>query len=225
MSKVCARDYEGVKRQLEEALRRLKTDHIDLYQFHAIQYPGDGKRILDTDKGGLKALLEAKKAGKIRYIGFTGHRDPKIHLDMLNMPFEWDTVQLPLNILDAHYSSFQKEVLPVLTKRNIAALGMKSLAGQDARLPRELNISPELCRRYSLSLPVSALVCGIQTREELQADLKIVRNFKPLTEDDVNMLLDKSREPSKTGIIEEYKNPKGFYGCSYHASILQQEQS
>lgn len=222
MTKVCARDYEGAKKQLDESLRRLKTDRIDLYQCHAIQYPGDGKRIFDPENGALKALKEAKKAGKIRFIGFTGHREPKIHLDMIDMPYGWDSVQMPLNIMDAHYSSFQKEVLPVLLNKKIAILGMKSLAGQDGRIARELNVNAELCRRYSLSLPVSALVCGIQTREELHLDLKIARNFKPLTEAEVNSLLDISREPAKSGEIEQYKNPKGFYGCSYHSNQLAQ---
>lgn len=223
MTKVCARDYKGVKRQLEESLKRLRTDRIDLYQCHAIQYPGDGQRIFDPENGGLKALLEARKEGKIRFIGFTGHRDPKIHLEMINMPFEWDTVQMPLNIMDAHYNSFQKQVVPVLMKKNTGILGMKSLAGQDARIPRDLNVSVELCRRYSLSLPVSSLVCGMQTLEEIDKDIAIARNFKPLTETEVNNLLNISQEPSKTGKIEEYKNPKGFYGCSYHAHVLEGE--
>lgn len=224
MTKVCARDYKGVKKQLEESLKRLKTDRIDLYQCHAIQYPGDAQRIFDPDNGGLKALLEAKKEGKIRFIGFTGHRDPKIHLDMIDMPFEWDSVQMPLNIMDAHYSSFQKAVLPVLLKKNIGALGMKSLAGQDARIPRDLNVSVELCRRYSLSLPVSSVICGMQTRQEIEKDVAIARDFKPLTEAEVNSLLDISKEPSKTGSIEEYKNPQGFYGCSYHSKVLESEK-
>jgi aryl-alcohol dehydrogenase-like predicted oxidoreductase len=224
MTKVCARDYQGAKKNLEDSLRRLNTDRIDLYQCHAIQYPGDRERIFDPEAGALKALLEAQKEGKIRYIGFTGHRDPQIHLDMLSMPFEWTSVQLPLNIMDAHYQSFQKAVLPVLNEKQIAALGMKSLAGQDGRIARELNVTAGLCRRYSLSLPVSSLICGIQTRKELHADLKIARNFKPLTEEEVNSLLDISSEPSKNGEIEQYKNPQGFYGCSYHARFLQNEK-
>jgi predicted aldo/keto reductase-like oxidoreductase len=101
---------------------------------------------------------------------------------------------------------------------------MKSLAGQDGRIARELNVTAGLCRRYSLSLPVSSLICGIQTRKELHADLKIARNFKPLTEEEVNSLLDISSEPSKNGEIEQYKNPQGFYGCSYHARFLQNEK-
>jgi aryl-alcohol dehydrogenase-like predicted oxidoreductase len=164
MTKVCARDYKGAQRHLEDSLRRLRTDRVDLWQFHAIQYENDSKSICSPENGGLKAALEARKAGKLRFISFSGHMDPNSHLEMLGMPHEWDSVQMPLNIMDAHYTSFQKRVLPVCNERKIGALGMKSLAGQDARIPRDLNVSPELCRKYALSLPVSAVICGMQTR-------------------------------------------------------------
>jgi predicted aldo/keto reductase-like oxidoreductase len=220
MTKVCARDADGVRRQLNDSLRRLRTDHVDLLQFHAIQYDGDARRIFDPDTGGLKVVLEAKKAGKLRFIGFTGHRDPKIHLEMLGMPHPWDTVQMPLNILDAHYRSFEKTVLPVAREKGVGILGMKSLAGQDARLPRDVNVGWELCRRYAMSLPVSTVICGLQTSEEVQGLIRIARNFAPLTSSEVERLLDTSRAPAQSGAIEVYKNPTSGYGCSHHSGWL-----
>jgi predicted aldo/keto reductase-like oxidoreductase len=220
MTKVCARDADGARKQIDESLRRLRTDHVDLLQFHAIQYDGDARRIFDPDTGGLKAVLEAKKAGKLRFIGFSGHRDPKIHLEMLGMPHAWDTVQMPLNILDAHYRSFEKTVLPVCREKGIGVLGMKSLAGQDARLPRDVNVGWELCRRYALSLPVSTVICGMQTSEEVQGVLRIARGFTPLTMPEVERLLDASRGPAQDGAIEVYKDPKSGYGCSHHSKVL-----
>jgi predicted aldo/keto reductase-like oxidoreductase len=220
MTKVCARDYEGAKRHLEDALRRLQTDRIDLVQFHAIQYDGDRQRIFDPENGALKAIMEAKKEGKLRYIGFTGHRDPQIHLDMLNMPFEWDAMQMPLNIMDAHFNSFQKRVLPVANDRNIAVLGMKSLVGDFDRISSRVQVNAELCRRYSLSLPVSSLVCGMQNFEEMQMMIDIARDFKPLTEEKINELLDKATVAAKTGEAEFYKDSAKGYGCSYHTKVL-----
>jgi uncharacterized protein len=222
MTKVCARDYEGAKRHLEDGLRRLNTGMIDLVLHHSIQYDGDRQRVFDSENGALKALKEAKKEGKIRYIGFSGHRDPQIHLDMMNQPFEWDAVQLPLNIMDAHYNSFQKRVLPVLNERNIAALGMKSLTGGYARISGKVNVSAELCRHYALSLPVSTLICGMQNKDEMKLMLNIARNFKPLTEEKINELLDKSLAAAKDGAPERYKDSTSGYGCSYHARELRE---
>jgi aryl-alcohol dehydrogenase-like predicted oxidoreductase len=220
MTKVCARDYEGVRRQIDESLGRLRTDHVDLLQFHAIQYEGDADRIFDPDRGGLKAVLEARTAGKLRFIGFSGHRDPKIHLDMIGRPHAWDTVQMPLNLLDAHYRSFEQAVLPVCREKAIGVLGMKSLAGQNGRLARELNVGWELCRRYAMSLPVSCVICGMQSREEVQGMIRIARDFTPLTQAEVRRLLDTSRGVAEQGTVEAYKDPKSFYGCSWHSSVL-----
>lgn len=220
MTKVCARDYEGAKRHLEDALRRLQTDHIDLVQFHSIQYDGDKEKIFDPEDGALKAIKEAQNEGKLKYIGFSGHRDPEIHLAMLDMPFEWNSVQMPLNIMDAHYNSFQKKVLPVALEKNIAALGMKSLVGGFKRISSRINVSPELCRHYSLSLPVSTLICGMQNRSEMQMMINIARDFKPLTEEKIDELLDISSAAAKNGEPEAYKDPTSGYGCSYQARVL-----
>jgi predicted aldo/keto reductase-like oxidoreductase len=223
MTKVCARDYEDAKKHIEDSLKRLRTDYVDLLQFHSIQYEGDPERIMDPENGAIRAVLEAKKEGKLRYIGFSGHMYPEMHLKMIGM-FDWNSVQLPLNILDAHYNSFQKKVLPVLNEKNIAPLGMKSLASQDARLPRDLNISPQLCRKYALSLPVSTVICGVQNRNELRLDLDIVRDFKPLDEAEINHLLDIAEEPARDGHIEQYKDPHSGFGCSFHSRVLKAEK-
>lgn len=214
MSKVCGRDYRTAKQHLEDSLRRLKTDVIDLWQFHGMQWTDDPKLIFDEDNGAFRAALEAKKAGKVRYLGFTGHKHPYYHLQMLKRPLEWDAVQMPLNLLDPHYRSFQKAVLPQCTRRNIAALGMKSLGSQGGRIPRELGWSAQQCRRYSLSLPIASLVCGIQSRENLRQDVAIARDFKPMTEQEVIELLDKTREQGIDGHIERYKTHN--FGCDWY---------
>ncbi len=221
MTKVCARDYKNAKKQIEDSLTRLKTDHIDLLLNHSIQYEGDKERIVDPDNGALKAVLEAKREGKIKYTGFSGHRTPEIHLDMLGVDYDWDAVLMPLNIMDAHYNSFQKKVLPVVNKRNMAALGMKSLTGGFSRISSKVNVIPQLCRHYSLSLPISTLICGNQSLEEMRSDIAIARDFKPLTEDKINELLDLSENAAKTGEPEMYKDPTSFYGCSYHRRALE----
>jgi len=223
MTKVCARDYAGVKSQIEDSLRRLRTDHLDLLQFHAIQYPDDAERVFDPGKGGLRAVLEARQAGKLRFVGFSGHRDPQTHVRMIRMPHAWDTVQMPLNLLDAQYRSFESIVLPLCQDRGIGALGMKSLAGQDARLPRQLGIDWQLCRRYAMSLPVATTVCGMQSREEVMGMVRIARGFKPLGEAEVDELLGRAEDAAEKGEIEAYKDEKQGFGCEYQTAVLKKE--
>jgi uncharacterized protein len=221
MTKVCARDYKTGVAQISESLQRLQTDHVDLLQVHSIQYPGDPQRVFDPENGVMKAILEAKKAGKTKYIGFSGHMFPEMHLEMINnMSMDWDAVQLPLNILDAQYNSFQKQVLPLLNQKGIAPLGMKSLGAQNGRIAGDLNISADLCRRYTMSLPVATTICGIQTFEELREDLARAQNFKPLTEDDINRMLDLSKVAASNGHIEAYKDMTKGFGCSHHSKVL-----
>lgn len=210
MTKVCDRDYKGAKKHLEDSLRRLKTDHIDLWQFHEINWAIDSEWLFD--KGGIRAAVEARKEGKVRFIGFTGHRDIDHHLRLIRKPFEWDTVQMPINLLDAHYRSYQKEVLPECNERKIGPIGMKALAG--GRIPREVGISAELCRRFSLSLPISTLVCGIQSRENLHQDLAMAREFEPVSEAEIKDLLAKTEEPGSDGKMEPWKTTN--YGSRYH---------
>jgi predicted aldo/keto reductase-like oxidoreductase len=210
MTKCCARDYDGAKEHLADSLRRLQTDRLDLWQFHEINWDVDPDWIFD--RGALKFALEARKAGKVRYIGFTGHKDLAHLMKMLGKPHEWDTVQAPMNVLDAHYRSFQKSVLPECTKRNIALIGMKALAG--GTIPTQLNIPAETCRRYALSLPISTLVCGIRSRKDLQQDLAMARDFKPMTEEEMAALREKTAEAGSDGKLERFKTTR--YGSAYH---------
>ncbi len=211
MTKNCARDYEGSKKHLEDSLRRLRTDRIDLWQFHEINYADDPDWIFE--RGALKAAVEAKKAGKVRYIGFTGHKDVDYLLKMLGKPFAWDSVQMPINILDAHYRSFQKKVLPECNRRQIGTIGMKSLAC--GVLPKEAGLDASLCRRYALSLPISTLVCGITSRENLKQDLAVARGFKPLTAAEVERLLADTQAAGKDGRYERFKTTRQYDG-PYH---------
>jgi len=217
MTKNCDRDYKGSLTKLEESLRRLKTDYIDLWQFHEICYDNDPDWVFE--KGGMKAALEAQKAGKVRYIGFTGHKDPRIHLDMLNKPYNWATVQMPVNIMDAHYRSFQKEVIPVCLEKGIGILGMKSLGGGGGAtggiIPSGTNISAEDCIRYALSQPVSSLVCGMQSMQELEQNINIARNFKPMKTERQNEILQEVKEVAGDGRFELFKSSKRFDG-PYH---------
>jgi aryl-alcohol dehydrogenase-like predicted oxidoreductase len=220
MTKVCARDEAGFRKHFDDSLRRLRTDHVDLLLFHALQYPGDRERICDPQGGALKAALAARQAGKVRFLGFSGHMYPEVHLGMLEEPQAWDAVLMPVNVLDAHYRSFEKSVLPACRARGIGALGMKSLCAQDGRLPREAGISWELCRRYALSLPITALVCGIQTREQLRGLLRVVRGFEPLAPADVESVLKTAAAPARHGRIEAYKDPASGFGCKHHSALL-----
>jgi len=220
MTKVCGRTYEDARSNLDDSLRRLRTDRLDLWLFHGIRWDEDPDLIFDTDRGAVRAAIEARAAGKVRYIGFSGHKEPKFMTAMLERtarpgaPFEWDAVLMPLNVVDVHYFSFQKEVLPEVVRRGIAALGMKALGAQNGRIPRELGLSAADCRRYALSLPIASLVCGIHTMENLRQDLDIARSFRPMTEVEAADLAARVEEVGKTGRIEAYKT--GDYGCSIH---------
>jgi predicted aldo/keto reductase-like oxidoreductase len=212
MTKNCERDYKGTQKCLEDSLRRLKTDHLDLWQFHEINYDNDPDWVFD--KGGLKAALEAQKAGKVRFIGFTGHKHPDIHLKMLGKPYEWATVQMPINIMDAHYRSFQKQVVPECEKRGIGVLGMKSLGGgfPKGNLAEKAKLDGVACRRYALSQPVSSLVVGIASRDDLKQDLALARDFKPMRKQEMDQLLDDTRLAASDGRYELFKSTQFFDG-------------
>ncbi len=215
MTKNCERDYAGSMRNLEESLRRLKTDHLDLWQFHENNYDNDPDWVFD--KGGMKAALEAQKQGKVRFIGFTGHKDPRIHLKMLSKPHDWDTAQMPINVCDAFFRSFQKEVVPVCLRKNVGVIGMKGLAGgaTQGRLIAEMGLTADECYRYCLSLPVTAQVLGITTMDQLKADIAMARNFKPMTTAEMNALRDRVREHGTDGRHELFKSTQFFDG-PYH---------
>ena len=212
MTKNCERDYKGSMQCLEDSLRRMRTDYLDLWQFHEMVYDNDPDWVFE--KGGLKAALEAQRAGKVRYIGFTGHKDPRIHLKMLNKGFDWDTAQMPINVMDAHYRSFQKEVVPVCLNQDVGVLGMKSLGGGSpkGRIPSQTSITHEQCRRFALSQPVSSLVVGIMSMEELDAEIRIARNFKPMSDTDREELLLTSATEGGDGRHELFKSSQTFDG-------------
>src|SRR6516165_4320134 len=179
MTKVCGRTAKDAQSNLEDSLRRLRTDRIDLWQFHEMVYDNDPDWIFAED-GAFQTGLKALQEGKVRYLGFTGYKDPIIHLKMLSMPYEWATVQMPLNVMDVHYRSFQRLVLPVLLQRGIGVLAMKSLGGNGS-IVSKAGVPVEETLRYVLSLPISALVSGIDSERVLEQNLKIVREFQPMT--------------------------------------------
>jgi len=213
MTKNCERDYAGSMKCLDESLRRLQTNHIDLWQFHEMVYDNDPDWVFE--KGGVKAALEAQKAGKIRFIGFTGHKDPRIHLKMLTKPHAWDAAQMPINVMDAHYRSFQKEVAPVCLKQNVGVIGMKGLAGGEGRLVQKAGLKVEECYRYALSLPVSSQVMGITSMAQLKQDIQIARNFQPMPTVERNALLARVKEQAADGRHELFKSSQAFDG-SHH---------
>jgi aryl-alcohol dehydrogenase-like predicted oxidoreductase len=210
MTKNCERDYTGSKKCLEDSLRRLQTNHLDLWQFHEMVYDNDPDWVFE--KGGIRAALEAQKAGKIRFIGFTGHKDPRIHLKMLAKPHAWDTAQMPINVMDAHYRSFQKEVAPVCLKQNVGVIGMKGLAGGEGQLVLKAGLKAEECYRYSLSLPVSSQVMGITSMAQLKQNIQIARNFQPMAAAERNALLARVKEQASDGRHELFKSSQVFDG-------------
>lgn len=208
MTKVCGRDRNTAAQQLEDSLRRLRTDVIDVWQFHEVNYDNDAEWIFRAD-GAIEAAVAARDAGKVRFIGFTGHKSPHILARMLAQDFEWDTCQMPLNVPDAHYRSFQKELLPVLRERGIGVIGMKSLGGR-GQIVRELGLSAEECRAYALSLPISTLVCGIQSDADLHQDLAIARDFEPYSAAQMQALEARVYDEATDGRHEWFKSTQRF---------------
>jgi len=200
MTKNHGRTKKLFKKQLDESLQRLNTDYIDLLQLHEIINFGVPEKI--NNEGVLDAVLEAKKKGKIRFIGFTGHRYPSLHQEMLDLDFDWDTVQMPVNVLDYHYRSFQNQILPQAKEKNMGIIGMKSLA---AGRIFKTNISVQDAIRYSLSLPISTLVSGIDSIEVLEQNLKITREFKKMSEKELNELRTRFKNEAFKGQHEYYK--------------------
>ncbi len=212
MTKVCThgRDKKVAMQQLEQSLKRLQTDHLDLWQIHECVYYNDPDR--HFAKGGVvEALDEAKKAGKVRYVGFTGHKDPTIHLAMLSRGYAFDAVQMPLNCFDATYRSFEQRVLPEALKRGMAALGMKSMGGGGEPLLRGA-VTPEEALRYAMSLPVAVTISGIDALSVLRQNLAVARGFKPLTEPEMKALRDRCAPLAADGHLELYKSSMKYDG-------------
>ncbi len=213
MTKVCGRDAKLAQQHLEDSLRRLKTDHLDLWQFHEIVYDNDPEWIFSAG-GAIETALKAKEQGKIRYLGFTGHKDPAIHLKMLAKYPDWDTVQMPLNVLDGQFRSFQHNVLPKLLERKIAPIAMKSLAG-DGSVITKAKVKPADALRYVFSLPIATLVSGIDSMKFLEQNLEIARNFTPVTDDERAKIESSVNTVAGDGRFELFKTTKFFDG-PYH---------
>jgi diketogulonate reductase-like aldo/keto reductase len=213
MSKIDGRTKAAAMSQINESLRRLQTDRIDLLQFHEVIRGTDPDRIFAAG-GALEAVLEAQKAGKIRYIGFTGHKSPDIHLQMLATAskhgFTFDAVQMPLNVMDAHFDSFEQKVLPVLLKNDIGVLGMKPMG--DHIILESKTATPVECLHYSMNLPTSVVITGCDSLPILQQALDAARSFQPLDSSQVAALLGKTAKAAEAGKFELYKTSHQFDG-------------
>jgi aryl-alcohol dehydrogenase-like predicted oxidoreductase len=221
MDKIDARSRQEAARQIDTCLDRLQTDHIDLMQFHEIIRLEDPDRIF-AEGGAFEAMLEAQKAGKVRYIGFTGHKDPFVHLRMLDFArqhkFHFDAVQMPLNVMDGHFRSFESEVLPVLNREGIAPLGMKAFGG--GYIPRSNTVTPIEALHYCMNLPIPVQITGIDSQRILDQALEAVRTFKPLTHAEVASLLKRTRPAALQGKYELYKTSTRFDGTQRHPEWL-----
>jgi predicted aldo/keto reductase-like oxidoreductase len=203
MTKHHGRDPKVAQQHLEDSLRRFRTDIIDVWQFHEIDEDWEIEKIYGS--GVLDFALKAKEEGKIKHIGFTGHFRPAMHLEMIFRGFDWETVQMPINILDKHFLSFTNNVLPVAVKKNIGVIAMKTLAGPPGVIPKEGIAKAEEAHRFAMTLPVSTVCSGMDSLEYLQKNLKTVRAFKPMTEDEMTTLLTGVIKFSMNGKYEEYK--------------------
>ena len=212
MTKVCThgRGKDVAMKQLEESLRRLQTDHLDLWQIHEVVYWNDPELIF-APNGAAEALLAAKQQGKVRFVGFTGHKNPAIHLKMLAHDFPFDTVQMPLNVLDATFRSFQQQVLPEARKRGVAVLGMKSLGGS-GEIAVNGGVTPEEGLRYAMSLPVATTISGIDSMVVLEQNLSVARGFKPFGEQEMAALRERVRSLAADGRYELFKTTIKYDG-------------
>ena len=224
MTKIDGRSKKEAARQLDQSLRRLQVDMIDLVQHHEVLRYEDPHRIFD-DEGANAVLVEAREAGKIRYIGFTGHKDPSIHLHMLKVAadhgFDFDTIQMPLNVMDAHYRSFEKEVLPELVRQKIGVLGMKSMA--NGILLKSNTVTPIECLHYALNLPISVVITGVDSMEILDQACEAVRTFYPMNDEDVRSLLSKTATAAVRGEFEPFKTTSIFDGTARNPEWLGEE--
>jgi len=224
MTKIDGRTKKDAAKQLDESLKRMQVEQIDLVQHHEILRYEDPHRIFD-EQGANAALIEARDAGKIRFIGFTGHKDPRIHLYMLEVAkengFQFDTVQMPLNVMDAHYRSFEKLVLPELVKQNIGVLAMKTLA--NGTILESKTVTATECLQYAMNLPVSVVITGCQSMEDLEQALTAARTFKPMSEEQVSSLLAKTSQAASRGEYELFKTTSIYDGTATHPEWLGDE--
>jgi predicted aldo/keto reductase-like oxidoreductase len=221
MSKIDGRSREKAARQIDESLQRLETDVVDLMQIHEVIRESDPGRVFGPG-GAMEALVEARQAGKIRFIGFTGHKAPRWHLAMLREAdrhgFAFDTVQMPLNVLDAHYDSFERQVLPELVARDVGIIGMKPMA--DGRIVQQAIATPEECLGYALSLPTSVVLTGCDAPERVEQALRVARAFRVPAEEEVNALLARTAGAARDGGHELYKTTERYDGTTQNPEWL-----
>lgn len=221
MTKFDGRTKASAAGQINDSLKRLQTDHLDLLQVHEVIRMEDADRVF-APGGAMEAVAEAKQAGKLRYVGFTGHKDPAIHLHMLEVAgrhgFHFDTVQMPLNVMDAHYHSFAHQVLPVLVREQIGVLGMKSMG--DKIILTSQTVQPIECLHYALSLPTSVVVTGIDSPEVLEQAFTAARSFHPLNHSEIAALLARTRQAASKGQYELFKTSDQFDSTAHNPSWL-----
>ena len=221
MTKIHGRTKTSAAKQIDESLQRLQTDHVDLMQFHEIIRMEDPDRIF-AQGGAIEAMQEAKQAGKVRFIGFTGHKDPLIHLRMLEVAtehkFHFDTVQMPLNVMDAHFRSFEHKVLPVLVKENIGVLGMKPLGS--GVILQSNTAKPVECLHYAMNLPTSTVITGVDKLELLDQAFEAARTFKPMPKSEVAALLERTSEAAASGRYELFKTETRFDATAHNPQWL-----
>src|SRR5688572_5172595 len=224
MTKIDGRSTKAAAKQLDESLRRMQVDSIDLVQHHEILRYEDPYRIFD-EEGAHTALLEARQAGKLRYIGFTGHKDPNIHLHTLEVAaqygFKFDAVQMPLSVMDAHYRSFEKLVLPELVNQNIGVLGMKCMA--NGIILKSRTVTPVECLHYALNLPTSVVITGCDSMEILEQALEAARTFRPMSDAQVSALLANTAQAASHGEFEPFKTTSIFDSTATHPEWLGEE--
>jgi len=228
MTKVCThgRDRQVAMRQLKQSLKRLRTDHLDLWQVHECVYPNDPEHHF-APGGVIEALVEAKEQGLVRYVGFTGHKLPEIHLKMLSYGFPFDSVQMPLNCFDATFRSFEQAVLPEARAQGLAVLGMKSMGGEGDAVKKRV-VSAEESLRYAMSLPVTTTVSGIDSMRVLRQNIKIADEFKPMSERQMARLRRRVHEEASDGRYELYKTTamhEGPVGREQHGFPSDEELS
>ncbi|MGC1685223.1 MAG: aldo/keto reductase [Candidatus Acidiferrales bacterium] len=221
MTKFDGRTKGSALKQLDESLQRLQVDHVDLWQFHENIRLEDPDRFF-ADGGAAEATMEAKKAGKVRFIGFTGHKDPSVHLRMLEMAdknnFTFDTAQMPLNVMDAHFRSFGKEVVPVLVRKQIAVLGMKPMG--DKHILESKTVTPLECLQFALSLPTSVVITGVDSMEILDQAFEAAKTYSSLTKSDIDKMLAKTATVAAAGKFEPFKTTPMFDSTAMHPEWL-----
>jgi predicted aldo/keto reductase-like oxidoreductase len=222
MTKLDGRTKAAAAAQLDKSLRRLGTDRIDLVQIHEVIRESDPERCFQ-EGGAIEALIDARRAGKLRFIGFTGHKDPDIHLSMLDLAdkhgFRFDTVQMPLNVMDAHYRSFEKKVLPRLVRDEIGVLGMKSMGA--GIILESGRVTPTECLHYAMNLPTSVVITGCDNMRVLEQAIAAALSFRPLEPDAVAALLEKTRDVAVNGKYEKFKTSDMFDGTAHHPKWLE----